>query len=114
MFTSPLLRALQTAEIFCQVLDFPVSRLRKTDALIPDSKPALLFGELARVRAAQVMCFGHAPNLDEVIALAAGRGHSFTGLKKAGVALLDMESVEPPKGLLVWLYNPRILRRLAK
>ncbi|HEV2385964.1 MAG TPA: histidine phosphatase family protein [Candidatus Acidoferrales bacterium] len=114
MVTSPLLRAVQTAEIFCEVLDFSVTKLRRSEALTPASKPALFFAELARLKGAEVMCFGHAPNLDEVIALAAGRGNVFTALKKAGVALLELESIDPPKGLLASLYNPRILRLLAK
>jgi phosphohistidine phosphatase len=112
--TSPYLRAVQTAEIFCEALEFPVTRLRRTDALMPESKPALLFPELAHLRADEVICFGHAPNLDRVIGYAAGRGAPFTALKKAGVALLELDSVEPPKGMLVWLCNSRILRRLGE
>lgn len=114
MITSPLLRAVQTAEIFCEGLDFPVSKLRRSETLVPACKPGLLFAELARAKSTEVMCFGHAPNLDDVIALAAGRGNPFTALKKAGVAILELETIDPPKGLLVSLYNPRALRRLGK
>jgi phosphohistidine phosphatase len=114
MMTSPLLRAVQTAEIFCEVLDCTVSRLRRTDSLLPESRPAALFGDLAKLRVKTVMCFGHAPNLDSVIAWASGRGQSFTQLKKSGVALLEMESFDPPKALLRWLYNPGVLRRLGR
>lgn len=112
--TSPYLRAVQTAEIFCEALGFPTTRLRPTDALLPDGKPAILFSELARARTAdEAICFGHAPNLDRVIAWATGRGATFTALKKAGVALLDLDAVNPPRARLVWLCNPKMLRRLA-
>ncbi|HVB33416.1 MAG TPA: histidine phosphatase family protein [Patescibacteria group bacterium] len=114
MMTSPLLRAVQTAEIFCEVLGCTVSRLRRTDNLMPDSKPAALLGELARMKVRDLMCFGHAPNLDVVIAASSGRGQTFTQMKKSAVALLEIESFEPPRALLRWLYNPRILRRLGR
>ena len=114
MMTSPLLRAVETTEIFCEALNFPVTRLRQTDSLLPESKPALLFGELSRLRAHAVMCFGHAPNLDEVISAATGRGAAFTRLKKAGVALLEFESVDPPRALLGFLYTPKLLRKIAR
>lgn len=114
MMTSPLLRAVQTAEIFCEVLGCTVSRLRRTDSLLPEARPAVLFSELAKLRVRTAMCCGHAPHLDSVIAWACGRGQSFTELKKSGVALLEMESFDPPKALLRWLYTPRVLRRLAR
>lgn len=111
---SPLLRAVQTAEIFCEVLKFPVTRLRRTEGLLPDGKPGLLFAELARHRAEEVICFGHAPNLDRAIAYAMGRGAPFTALKKAGVAVLEMDSIQPPKGFLVMLVSSKMLRRLGE
>ena len=114
MLTSPLLRAVETAEIFCEVLNFSVTRLRQTDSLLPESKPALLFGELAKLRAHAVICFGHAPHLDAVIAAATGRGSAFTRLKKAGVALLEFESVDPPRALLEFLFTPKVLRKVAR
>lgn len=114
MLTSPLLRAVQTAEIFCEVLGFNVSRLRRTDSLLPESRPAALMGELARLKVKGVMCFGHAPNLDAVIASACGRGQPFTQLKKAGIANLEMDSFEPPKAKLRWFCNPKMLRDLGR
>lgn len=114
MLTSPLLRAVQTAEIFCEVLGYNVSRLRRTDQLLPESKPAGLFGELARLKVKEVMCFGHAPNVDAVIAAACDCSHAFTQLKKSGVALLEFGSFDPPKALLQWIYNPGILRQIKR
>lgn len=114
MLTSPLLRAVQTAEIFGEVLGCNVSRLRRTDSLLPESRPAALMAELARLKVKGVMCFGHAPNLDAVIAWASGRGQPFTQLKKSGAALLEVDSFEPPKAKLQWLCNPKMLRYLGR
>lgn len=112
--TSPLLRAVQTAEIFCEALKFPVTRLRRSETLLPDGKPGLLFHELAHYRAREILCFGHAPSLDRVIAFAMGRGAPFTELKKAGMAVLELDSIDPPKGLLVLLTNSKLLRGLGE
>jgi phosphohistidine phosphatase len=114
MLTSPLLRAVQTAEIFCEALGCNVSRLRRSDSLLPESRAAALLGELARLKIKDVMCFGHAPNLDAVIAWASGRAQPFTQLKKTGVAHLEVDSFDPAKATLRWLCSPRILRRLAR
>jgi phosphohistidine phosphatase len=114
MLTSPFARALQTAEIAAGSLGFARDRIRRTEALIFGHKPAELFRELARVRGKEVMCFGHAPHLDEVIALALGARSPITALKKAGVACLELESLSTPRGVLIWLHTPRGLRILGE
>lgn len=114
IFTSPYLRAAQTAEIACEALGFPLKKVRRSDALKPGGDPAEFFKELARVRAKEVMCFGHAPQLDRLIARAVGAPSAFTALKKAGVACLELKTLTPPKGQLVWLYQPKALRRVGK
>lgn len=114
MITSPYLRAAQTAEIACEILGFPLKKVRRSMALKPGGDPAAFFKELSRVRAKEVMCFGHAPQLDRLIAQAVGAPSVFTALKKAGVACLELKTLTPPKGHLVWLYQPKVLRRVRK
>ncbi len=113
LVSSPYLRALQTAEIFAAALGYSKEKILHTEALLPGSDPALLFRELAKQKdAAEVLCFGHAPHLDEAVALALGAKQLVTALKKAGVACLDLERVSPPGGILLWLCPPKILRRM--
>lgn len=113
--TSPYVRALQTAEIFADALDYSRQRIRRNELLLPGSEPTLLFRELARERqASSVLLFGHAPQLDEVIATALGSKRHLTALKKAGVALLELKRISPPMGVLVWLATPKMLRRAGK
>jgi phosphohistidine phosphatase len=114
MLTSPYVRAVQTAEIAAAALGFARDRIRRNEALIFGHKPAELFRELAKVRGKAVMCFGHAPHLDEVIAFALGSRTPLTSLKKAGVACLEMESLSSPRGVLVWVHTPRSLRILGE
>ena len=113
--TSPYVRAAQTAEIFASALDYAKQKIRRTDLLLPGAEPSLLFRELARDRqAATVFLFGHAPNLDDVLATALGSKKHLTSLKKAGVALVELKRISPPMGVLVWLAVPKLLRKAGQ
>ena len=113
--TSPYVRAAQTAEIFASALEYAKQKIRRTDLLLPGAEPSQFFRELAKEKqASAVFLFGHAPQLDDVIATALGSKKHLTGLKKAGVALIELKRVSPPIGLLAWLATPKILRQRAK
>ena len=113
--TSPYVRAVQTAEIFAEVLEYPKQRIRRSDLLLPGAEPSLFFRELARdKKSSAVFCFGHAPHLDDLIATALGSKHHVTSLKKAGAALIELRRLSPPSGQLVWLATPKLLRRAGK
>src|SRR6202165_743027 len=113
--SSPYVRAAQTAEIFASALEYAKQKIRRTDLLLPGAEPSLLFRELAKEKqASSIFLFGHAPQLDDVIAVALGSKKRLTGLKKAGVALIELKRVSPPIGMLVWLATPKLLRRSGK
>jgi phosphohistidine phosphatase len=112
VLSSPYLRAMQTAEIACIALDIPVNRIKKTDALLSGASPLLLLDELSKSKAEEVICFGHAPHMDEFIALALHAPKACTQLKKAGVACVELHSVSPIDGELMWLIPARALRIL--
>ena len=114
ILSSPLLRAAQTAEIACNALGFSVKKLRHTDALKSESKPADLFDELSGIEFDEVICVGHAPNLDEVIAYAIGSASTVTALKKAGFASLEIDDFSRPRGSIIAIYTPRALRLLGE
>jgi phosphohistidine phosphatase SixA len=69
--------------------------------------------EILRLRAKEVMCFGHAPQLDLMIAHLIGTQRAFTALKKAAVACLE-HSATHAKWELLWLVTPKMLRQLAE
>ena len=113
--TSPYVSAAQTAEIFARALDYAKQKIRRTDLLLPGAEPSQLFRELARDKqASTVFLFGHAPQLDDIIATALGSKKHVTSLKKAGVTLVEMKRLSPPIGQLVWLASPKMLRRTGK
>jgi phosphohistidine phosphatase len=113
LLTSPYVRAVQTGEVVCEVLGLDPKQLRTTDALKPEAKPARLAEELGRL-GGEVICFGHAPQVDEFIAHALKATAPFTALKKSGVACVDIDSLSPLRATLFWVLTSRILRRLGE
>lgn len=115
LLSSPYVRAMQTAEIFASALDYSKQKIRRTDLLLPGSEPTLFFRELAKDKhTGTLFIFGHAPQLDELIATALGSKHHIASLKKAGVALIEMKRISPPSGQLLWLAPPKLLKRSGK
>lgn len=113
--TSPYTRAVQTAEVFADALDYPKQKIRRSELLLPGAEPMLLFRELAREKqASSIFLFGHAPHLDDVITIAVGSKKQVTTLKKAGVALIELKRISPPAGVLAWLATPKMLRRARR
>jgi phosphohistidine phosphatase len=113
LITSPYVRAAQTAEIFAEALGFPTEKLRASEALIPAANPAEAVKEISRLRAKEVMCFGHAPHLDQMISQLAGAHGVFTSLKKAGVACFE-QAASRGRWELRWILTPKMLRQLSR
>jgi phosphohistidine phosphatase len=113
--SSPYVRAFQTAEILAEACGAGKSKIEKTDALLPGAEPAAFFRELShRKFVASVMCFGHAPQLDELLAYSLGAKRDVTELKKAGAACVELSRLYPPAGRLLWLLTPKAVRKLSK
>jgi phosphohistidine phosphatase len=113
--SSPYERAMQTAEIFAHALEYKKEDIRKTELLLPGAEPLQLFRELGKDKDLSVVfVFGHAPQLDELIATGLGSKHHLTSLKKSGAAMLELKRLSPPSAELVWLATPKLLRKVAK
>jgi phosphohistidine phosphatase len=102
--TSPLPRALQTAEIVAEQLK---TKLRQDEALEPGFGISELSTVLKRHRAKALMLVGHEPDFSSVISALTG---GFLKLSKAGVALVDIDP-ETEKGRLLWLFPPKFARK---
>jgi phosphohistidine phosphatase len=114
ILTSPWLRAVQTAEIFCETIGYASKKIIRTDALKGTSAPSELLRELQSMKARVVLCFGHEPHLHLVIGHILHTTAKITELKKAGLALLELERIAPAQGRLLALYPASTLRLLAK
>ena len=102
--TSPLPRALQTAEVAAEQLK---TKLRQDEALEPGFGISELSTVLKRHRSKALMLVGHEPDFSSVISALTG---GFVKMSKAGVALIDIDP-ETEKGRLLWLFPPRFARK---
>jgi phosphohistidine phosphatase len=113
--SSPLVRAVQTAEIVADELDSNPP-LDLCDALKPGGSPEALITFLAkRANRRRVLVVGHEPDLGELAARLIGAGRNANvPFKKGGCCLIEF-SIFPPKspGRLVWWLPPRVARKLA-
>jgi phosphohistidine phosphatase len=102
--TSPLPRALQTAEVAAEQLK---TKLRQDEALEPGFGISELRTVLKRHRSKVLMLVGHEPDFSSVISALTGASLK---LSKAGVALVDIDP-EAQEGRFLWLFPPKFARK---
>jgi phosphohistidine phosphatase len=103
VISSPLPRALRTAELFCEAVG--------GDPFVDDRlRPGAGWGDLARAMAAhpearRVMFVGHEPDLSSAIVTLTGAAS--VRMRKGAVACLEFYGVPEPGGAeLAWLLDP--------
>jgi len=112
--SSPLVRAVETAEIVAQSLAVKVP-LDFADALRPGGSAEAIISFLAKHPGRKsVLIVGHEPDLSQMAARLIGARHSNLAFKKGGCCLIAFGEF-PPKspGELIWWLTPRVLRKLA-
>jgi phosphohistidine phosphatase len=114
IFTSPLVRAKQTADLLAAGLEGkpPVKLL---DALAPGHTSAAVIASLAKVsKRRRVALVGHEPELGELAAYLIGAGRALP-FKKGGVCRIDVGNLTSKRaGSLVWFLPPAALRQLKR
>jgi len=113
--TSPLVRAVETAEIVAEVMgnNVPVDFC---EALKPAGSAEGLIAFIAkRPNRKRVMVVGHEPDLSEMAARLIGAGrHANLAFKKGGCCLITFDEFPPTSpGQLVWWLTPRLMRKLG-
>ena len=113
IFTSPLVRAKQTADILAAGMDGkpPVKIL---DALAPGHTAQNVMTQLAKAATRRrIALVGHEPELGELAAHLIGASRALP-FRKGGVCRVDMESLRSRSaGTLIWFVGPKVLRQLA-
>ncbi|MBI2828644.1 MAG: phosphohistidine phosphatase SixA [Acidobacteria bacterium] len=114
IFTSPLVRAKQTAELLAAGLPGKPS-IKVLDALSPGHAPGSVLAQLAKAaRRRRIALVGHEPGLGELAAHLIGAGRALP-FKKGGVCRIDVESLTSRRaGALSWFVTPKVLRGLSK
>ena len=103
--TSPLLRALQTAEILAKALGR--KDVRHDERLAGGFDAARLGAILKECAGDSAMLVGHEPEMSVVVGHAVGK--ALVEMKKGAVACVEFPDPESPRGQLLWLAPPKIL-----
>jgi phosphohistidine phosphatase len=109
IITSPLVRAVQTAEVVIEVLGYANDLLR-TDALEPASTPERIWEEIRSQQGVmQLMLVGHEPVLSQLVAFLLGSSALLVDVKKGALLRIDIEGFGPqPRGILKWMVVPKL------
>lgn len=113
VFSSPLLRARQTAEILIDVLSADVAMpidLSISESLAPPGKRDLFLSELRSLPELKaVAAVGHEPILSQWLSILCFKGEQGAEMKKGAIAAVELDD---NGGTLLWLMQPRHLRSL--
>lgn len=115
IYTSPLVRAEQTAEIVQEKTK--CEALHRTDLLVPEADPEAILSLLNKhEEEAALALVGHEPHVSALLNyLLTGAGGYWTGFKKGGVALLECDKpVTAGRCALRWFMEPNHLAALAE
>ena len=113
IFSSPLVRARQTADLLAARLpEHPAVRI--VDELAPGHEIAAVIAELGkRVKRRRVAIVGHEPELGELAASLIGAPRALQ-FRKGGVCRIDVDGLGSTRaGTLIWFLPPKILRKAA-
>jgi phosphohistidine phosphatase len=109
LYTSPRLRARQTAEILAETLKVKADIREEVNF---GFNPTLIEPMITGLtNDDEVMFVGHEPDLSVTVSRLIGGGE--IEMKKGGVARVDIISHTPLRGTLVWLLTPKVLDVIA-
>ena len=107
LFSSPLVRAQQTAQIISEVLEIKViTRKALAPGFTIDALPKLIAGLKPTD---EVIFVGHEPDLSGAVSQLIGGGEII--MKKGSIARVDVSLQEPLRGALIWLLAPKLVEK---
>ena len=115
LLSSPLKRALQTAEVARKTLKYKGDIL-KTKALEPSASVQQAWDEIRDHRNKRfVMLVGHNPLFSHLAAYLLGSPDVQVDFKKGGLMKVNFESFPPlPRGVLCWYITPKAVSKSRK
>ena len=112
ILTSPLKRAVQTAEVAQDVLRYK-SQLLRTKALALGATPEQVWDEIRVHRDERALLLvGHNPLFSELSGYLLGSNDVQVDFKKGSILRIDLEHFPPkPRGVLRWYLTPKLASR---
>jgi len=111
IYTSPLLRAVQTALWVSKGYKSRVN-INTTDALAPGASAKELSAFMNSIAERRVVIVGHEPSLTRSLAVLTGAGDTKLELKKGGC--YGVRILGDGSATLEWLLPPRVLRKVGE
>lgn len=109
VLSSPLVRAVQTAELAREILAVE-SPVQQTAALVPEGHPQKVWEELRGLRnLEEVLLAGHQPLFGELAAYLLGAPSLQVHMTKGALVSIEMEQFRgDPHGVLNWMVTPKV------
>lgn len=105
---SPLVRAVQTAEILREVIGLDSHRVRLESRLCPGMSATQLASATRNLGVERVATVGHNPDVSHCTSQMIGGGS--IDFKKGSMACIDFfDDVTPGLGRLMWFLSPKVL-----
>jgi len=107
ILSSPYRRALETAEIAAEMLEY-ADKVVKTRALVPDASPFDTWDEIRkRPGERAILLASHEPLMSTLAAFLLSSPALSVDMKKVALLRVDCERIGPePKGVLKWMLTP--------
>lgn len=115
ILTSPLARAVETAELAADVLGC-TNKVVTTEALLPGASQQAVWQEIrAHEDAKSILISGHEPLLSSTASYLLGASWVLVEMKKGALACIDVNpSEKQPRGALLWLLTYKLAASGAK
>lgn len=112
ILTSPYRRAVETAEIAAEVLDYK-GEIVRSEALYPGCTPNEAWDEVRKYGAEnRIVLSGHEPMLGYMTGYLLAAPSLLIDLKKGSLLRIDMEQIGvQPRGVLRWYMTPKLALR---
>jgi phosphohistidine phosphatase len=109
MITSPYKRAVQTAQLAAEILNYK-GHLLRTQVLEPGSRPGAVWEEVRVHKDEQsILLAGHEPLFSSLTAYLLGWPNLQVDFKKGAMACVEIYHFGPePQGILKWMLTPKL------
>ena len=108
ILTSPLKRAVETAEMAAAVLNVKGETVA-TEALLPAGSAQRVWNEIRERDVDELLIAGHEPLLGGLVAYLLGSPAVQVNMKKAALVSIELDAESPqPRGALNWMLTPKV------
>lgn len=109
ILSSPLVRAIETAQIAAEVLEYK-SEIARTNALLPNATPRDVWAEIRAHRdEPSILLAGHEPLFSQTVAYLLGSTRAMVEFKKGALIRIDFAALgAEPRGVLEWMLTPKV------